>query len=152
MRISLLLPIILFIALTLGLPVPEPNVSSLEERDLNFFEPRGMDVAEHKARDVEVVGGRSLEMKYEIEERDPEDSPLYFYSRSESEEEQSLYRKDSGDQLEPRLAGAIAQGAQMLVEGIMSIVNLVKAKVAKEKEVRTGGLPVGIGTVVKLSL
>ena len=146
MRISLLLPIIPLITFTLGFPVPQSGVSSLEERDFDLFEARAIEVAEYEERDFETVDDRSFGNYYEIEERELDDPPLDFESRSDPPEDQSLYRKDSGDHLEPRLAGAIAEGAQMLVEGIMAIVNLVKAKVEKEKQVRTGILTTWAGT------
>ncbi|TEB20020.1 hypothetical protein FA13DRAFT_1085284 [Coprinellus micaceus] len=122
MRISFLLSIVPLITFALGLPVPGVDVSSLEERDLPLLD------------------GRSVEPVHvsDRERRDSSGPPLDFDSRSGETlaPEQSLFKKDSGEHLEPRVVGAVIKVAKLAVEGIMAIVNHVKAKIEQEKEMR----------------
>jgi hypothetical protein len=153
MRLLPLLPLFSLVALTLALPVPEaPTISALQDRDLTLIDGRatgpvefydersvGSDSFDERAfEDDYAVEERDFEPDYDVEERDFDESPLDLELRSEGEpvQQPSLYRKDAGDQVEPRMAGAIIQGAQALAEGVMAIVKLIKGKVAKEKEVR----------------
>ncbi|TEB36696.1 hypothetical protein FA13DRAFT_1810329 [Coprinellus micaceus] len=153
MRLLPLLPLFSLVALTLALPVPEaPTISALQDRDLTLIDGRatgpvefydersvGSDSFDERAfEDDYAVEERDFEPDYDVEERDFDESPLDLELRSEGEpvQQPSLYRKDAGDQVEPRMAGAIVQGAQALAEGIMAIVKLIKGKVAKEKEMR----------------
>ena len=113
MRISFLLFIVPLITITLGLPVPGADVSSIGERDLP------------------LLNGRS------IEHRDNGGPPIDPDPRSGETlaREQSLFKKDSEEHLEPRVIGAVIKVAKLAVEGIMAIVNHVKAKIEQEKEV-----------------
>lgn len=121
MRISFLLSIVPLISLTLGLPVPGTDVSSLGERDLPLADGRAIEAVHVESK----------------ERRDSDGLPPDLGSRSgiTSTQGQSLFKKDSGEHLEPRVIGAVVKVAKLAVEAIMAIVDHVKAKIEQEKEV-----------------
>ena len=119
MRLYLLLSILSFALHVLSLPVPDGS---------------GADVQDLMYRQETDEG------TYDLEERSAEPSVDGY--------QPALYRKDetiSGDpELQPRAVGAILEGVQMLVEGIMAIFNHIQAKVQHDKNVSQSSPPSSI--------